>query len=85
MRMQAVIFTGGVAVAGGQSLQQAVRRAQKEQQRLCAEIEQKEPGKSKRPRVAVDDVFARRLRTILRMYATACWNSRCNISCWCCD
>ena len=65
--MQAAIFTGGVAVAGGQSLQQEVRRAQKEQQRLCAEVEQKEAGKTKRPKVAVDEVFAKRLRTILKM------------------
>ena len=64
---QAAIFTGGIAVAGGQSLQHEVRRAQKEQQRLCAEVEQKESGKAKRPKVAVDEVFARRLYTILGM------------------
>lgn len=63
--LAAAIFTGGIAVAGGQSLQHEVRRAQKEQQRLCAEVEQKESGKAKRPKVAVDDVFARRLYTIL--------------------
>ncbi len=65
--MQAAIFTGGIAVAGGQSLQQEVRRAQKEQQRLCAEVEQKEAGAVRRPKVAVDEVFARRLYTILGM------------------
>ena len=64
---QAAIFTGGIAVAGGQSLQHEVRRAQKEQQRLCAEVEQKESGKAKRPKVAVDEVFAWRLYTILGM------------------
>ena len=63
---QAAIFTGGIAVAGGQSLQHEVRRAQKEQQRLCAEVEQKESGKARRP-VAVDEVFAWRLYTILGM------------------
>lgn len=65
--LAAAIFTGGVAVAGGKSLQQEVRRAQKEQQRLCAEVEQKEAGKTKRPKVAVDEVFAKRLRTILKI------------------
>ena len=65
--LQAAIFTGGIAVAGGQSLQQEVRRAQKEQQCLCAEVEQKEPGKLSRPKVAVDEVFAGRLYTILGM------------------
>ncbi len=64
---QAAIFTGGIAVAGGQSLQHEVRRAQKEQQRLCAEVEQKESGKARRPKVAVDEVFAWRLYTILGM------------------
>ena len=65
--LQAAIFTGGIAIAGGQSLQQEVRGAQKEQQRLCAEVEQKEPGKIRRPKVAVDEVFAKRLYTILAM------------------
>ncbi|KAL3151953.1 hypothetical protein ABBQ32_001078 [Trebouxia sp. C0010 RCD-2024] len=63
--LAAAIFTGGIAVAGGQSLQQEVKGAQKEQQRLCAEVEQKEPGKVRRPKVAVDEVFAKRLYTIL--------------------
>ncbi|KAL0051485.1 hypothetical protein WJX82_008361 [Trebouxia sp. C0006] len=63
--LAAAIFTGGIAVAGGQSLQHEVRRAQKEQQRLCAEVEQKESGKARRPKVAVDEVFAWRLYTIL--------------------
>ena len=48
-------------------MQQKIKRAQKEQQRLCAEVEQKEPGKAKRPKVAVDKVFAKRLYTILAM------------------
>lgn len=67
MHPQAAIFTGGVAVVGAQSLVKEVRHAQKEQKRLCAEIEKRENGSSKRPKVAVDEVFAQRLLRILSM------------------
>ena len=60
------LLAGGVI--GGSKLKQLVRQAQKEQQQLCAGlVEESKNGKAKRPKVAVDKVFFRRLLKILRM------------------
>ena len=63
--LQALLVAGG-GIAGGARLQLVVKAAQQEQQHLCADVEDK-AGRVRRPKVAVDIVFARRLLKILQM------------------
>ena len=62
---QALLIAGG-GVAGGARLQLVVKAAQREQQQLCSDVEEK-AGRVRRPKVAVGALFARRLGKILQM------------------
>lgn len=65
--LQALLIAGG-GIAGGARLQLVVKAAQKEQQQLCLDVQDK-AGRVRQPKVAVDVLFARRLLKILQMYA----------------
>lgn len=61
------IVLGGIQ--GGRTLRSWVRAAQREQKRLCADVEKARPkGNKKAAKIAVDELFLRRLGTILTMY-----------------
>lgn len=63
--LAAVLIAGG-GVFGGARLHLVVKQAQKEQQRLCADVEDK-AGRVRRPKVAVDALFASRLLKIFKI------------------
>lgn len=58
-------------MAGGlvssRQLKKLVKEAQREQKKLCAGLFEDKPGRSKRPKVAVDGLFLKRLLKILQM------------------
>jgi hypothetical protein len=63
---QLVVIAGGLGTA--KQLRLTLRRALKEQQALCTGLEQQASRmKGRTPRVAVDALFAARLRKILGM------------------
>lgn len=66
---QAVVLAGGAA--GLLELRREIRLAQREQQRLCTDLQQS-TQRMKSPKVAVDAVFARRLLKMLAMWVPCC-------------
>ena len=65
--VQVTILLGGVAVGGGKHLQAQIVAAQKEQLRLCTQTQEKGRKGARKPKVAVDKVFGKRLQRILAM------------------
>ena len=65
--VQVTILLGGVAVGGGKHLQAQIAAAQKEQLLLCTQTQEKGRKGARKPKVAVDKVFGKRLQTILAM------------------
>ena len=65
--LQVALIAGGLV--GSSKVKTWVKDAQKEQRELCVILteEKQGNGKTKRPKVAVDRVFFRRLLKILRM------------------
>ncbi len=54
-------------MAGGRQIQKQVHSAQKEQSRLCADVQESRKKDKKKVKVAVDRVFYERLLRILKM------------------
>jgi hypothetical protein len=54
-------------VAGGRQIQKQVHHAQRQQAKLCAEVEDSRRKGKKKEKVAVDQVFYERLLRILKM------------------
>lgn len=63
--LQVLVVAGGVTV--GRKVRDIVRDAQKEQKKLCAEINPGRANARKQPKIAVNKQFFKRLRTILSM------------------
>lgn len=62
---QVVLIAGGAA--GGRQIQKQIRNAQKEQARLCTDVQDSRRKGKKKEKVAVDRVFYERLLRILKM------------------
>jgi len=67
LQLQVVILAGGLV--GGREVQKQLRIAQKKQAQICVDIVDTRRKGKKKEKVAVDEVFWRRLRQILQMYA----------------
>ena len=63
--LQALLLAGG-SLYGATSLHSVVKVAQREQRKICVEVEDR-AGKVRQPKVAVDGLFAARLGNILKM------------------
>ena len=65
---QVILLVGGSV--GSREVAKEVHRAQREQRALCVDLDSAQPrGAPRKPKVAVDGLFAERLMRILRMCA----------------